>query len=171
LRKPGAWLKWAIETDFELEEAVLRQIREESAQAGAPPTKQDLEDAGQSALFALPAFQGASGSAPDSTDAPERSQAPPAPDPQAVKAWSSLVKDLIKLRGEENLPPWFGDFAGGELRGSTLTVLVPNSTAANYLNDHFGADLVRLWRERAGDEAILQVATDLSSGTRAVLTG
>src|SRR5919202_3171493 len=55
IEDPGAWLKWAIETDFELEEAVLRQIREESAQAGAPPTKQDLEDAGQSSLFALSA--------------------------------------------------------------------------------------------------------------------
>jgi chromosomal replication initiation ATPase DnaA len=88
-----------------------------------------------------------------------------------VKAWSSLVKDLIKLRGEENLPPWFGDFAGGELRGSTLTVLVPNSTAANYLNDHFGADLVGLWRERAGANAVLQVATNVCSKKRAALSG
>jgi hypothetical protein len=50
-------------------------------------------------------------------------------------------------------------------------VLVPNSSAANHLNDHFGADLLRLWREHTGADAILQVATDLSSGTRAPLTG
>lgn len=51
-----------------------------------------------------------------------------------------------------------------QLEGSTSTVLVPNSTAANYLNDNFGKDLIFLWRKRAGDEdAVLQVSTDLIS--------
>jgi hypothetical protein len=48
--------------------------------------------------------------------------------------------------------------------------LVPNSTAANHLNDLFGTDLVRLWQERVGEGAALEVATDLSSGKRALLT-
>jgi hypothetical protein len=158
---PGAWLKWAIETDFELGEAVLREIRE--AQAEAPHAEQDLEDAGQSPLFAVSRSPGANPETLRDTDEPEEHpQESLAPDPEAVRAWSALAEDLIKLRGPEDLPPWFGDFIGGELTGSTLTVLVPNSTAANHLNQHFGADLVHLWQQRAGCDAILQVATNLS---------
>ena len=89
-------------------------------------------------------------------------------------AWESLVADLVALRGQDSLPPWFDQLEGGDLQGATLTVLVPNTTAANHLNDHFGADLVRLWRDRAGTyatDATVQVATDLGSGKRAALTG
>jgi hypothetical protein len=92
-------------------------------------------------------------------------------DPQAIAAWEALVAELVVLHGQDSFPPWFEQFAGGQLAGATLTVLVPNSTAANHLNDTFGADLTRLWRERAGEGATVQVATDLRSGTRAVLTG
>jgi hypothetical protein len=68
------------------------------------------------------------------------------------------------------MPPWFEQFDGGQLEGSTLTILVPNSYAANHLNENFGEDLVHLWHERSGDEdAVLQVTTDLSSGVRAQL--
>jgi hypothetical protein len=74
------------------------------------------------------------------------------------------------LRGGDILPPWFDQFQGGQLEGSILTVMVPNSYAANHLNENFGKDLVRLWRERSGeDNAVLQVTTDLSSGVRAQL--
>jgi chromosomal replication initiation ATPase DnaA len=93
------------------------------------------------------------------------------PDPPAKEAWSSLAEDLVALRGREVLPPWFEQFEGGELEGSTLTVLVPNSTAANHLNDNFGEDLPRLWRERAGADAVVQVATELASDRRAPLRG
>jgi hypothetical protein len=96
---------------------------------------------------------------------------PPLPDPQAIEHWQSLVMELVALHGEESLSPWFHELKGGELQGTTLTVLVPNTTAANHLNDHFGKDLVRLWRERAGGEATLQVATNLRSDKRAALTG
>jgi hypothetical protein len=74
------------------------------------------------------------------------------------------------LRGQDSLPPWFEQLEGGLLEEATLTVLVPNSTAANYLNDEFGADLVRLWRGRSGvADATLQVTTDLKSCKRAPL--
>lgn len=167
----GAWLKWAIETDFELDEAVLREMYEAASQDINRPTEQDLQDAGQSSLFTLSAPHGAHQDARVSTDAPELSK-PPAPDPQAASAWSSLVQDLIRLRGRDSLPPWFNDFTGGEFVGSLLTVLVPNTTAANHLNDHFGADLIRLWREHCCDErASIEVTLDLQSGKRAALTG
>jgi len=95
----------------------------------------------------------------------------PTLDPQAIEAWEALVEDLVALRGQESLPPWFDQLQGGHLKGTTLTVLVPNSTAANHLNDHFGADLVPMWRERAGADAVLQVATNVCSDKRAVLVG
>jgi hypothetical protein len=92
-----------------------------------------------------------------------------APDPRAQSEWHALVEGLAALHGRDSLPPWFSDFEGGELEDSTLTILVPNSYAANHLNENFGEDLVRLWRERSGDDAVLQVTTDLSSGVRAQL--
>jgi Replication initiator protein A len=91
-------------------------------------------------------------------------------DPQAIAVWELLVGDLVALHGQDSLPPWFDQLAGGQLDGATLTVLVPNSTAANHLNETFGADLVHMWRERAGADALLQVATDLQSDKRAALT-
>jgi len=73
------------------------------------------------------------------------------------------------LRGRDRLPPWFEQFEGGQLEECTLTVVVPNSYTANHLNENFGEDLVRLWRERFGDDAVLHVTTNLSSGVRARL--
>ena len=80
-----------------------------------------------------------------------------------------MAEDLVALRGRKVLPPWFEQFEGGELEGSTLTVLVPNAYAANHLNDNFGEELTRLWQRRAGAGAVLEVSTEIVSGTRAVL--
>jgi hypothetical protein len=98
------------------------------------------------------------------------SEEPIAPDPKARSEWHALVKSLVDLRGHDSLPPWFEQFQGGQLEGSTLTVLVPNSYAANHLNENFGEDLVHLWLERSGeDDAVLQVTTNLSASVRAQL--
>ena len=75
------------------------------------------------------------------------------------------------MRRQTTLPPWFDQLEGGDLKDQALTVLVPTSTAANYLNTEFGAYLARLWRERRGADATLQLATDLRSDKRAALTG
>jgi hypothetical protein len=100
---------------------------------------------------------------------PETRPETPSPDLAAKEAWSSLTEDLVGLRGREVLPPWFDQFEGAQLEGTTLTVLVPNGYAANHLNDNFGEDLIRLWQRRSGAEAVLEVTTDLLSGKRAVL--
>ena len=166
---PGAWLKWAIETDYEIDETILDAIRE-TAQRTSSHSQPSLPEVEEPAHITLPA---SSGSDPDplgDTNEPAKSEQLTTPDLHAIQAWSTLVQDLTALRGEETLPPWFGDLHGGELDGTTLTVLVPNSTAANHLNDHFGADLLRLWRRQAGANAILQLATDLHSSKRAALT-
>lgn len=93
------------------------------------------------------------------------------PDPAAERAWERLSSDLAALRGSAEFPPWFGDFQGGEIDGTTLTILVPNSMAANDLNDRFGDDLLRLWCQRAGSDGGLCVTTDLSSEQRPPLFG
>jgi len=98
------------------------------------------------------------------------SEEPIAPDPRSQSEWHALVEGLVAVRGRDSLPPWFEQFQGGQLEECTLTVVVPNSYAANHLNENFGEDLVRLWRERSGEEgAVVQVTTDLSSGVRARL--
>lgn len=80
-----------------------------------------------------------------------------------------MTEDLVALRGREVLPPWFDEFEGAQLKGTALTILVPNGYAANHLNDNFGRDLTRIWQQRAGAGAVLEVTTDLLADKRAVL--
>ena len=172
IEDPGAWLKWAIETDFALDEAVVREIRK-AREAESRFTAKDFAYAGQSSLFTPPASSQPSD--PETLagdgDEPETADEPAPLNEDAKNAWSSLVEKLIALRGQESLPPWFDQLEGGQLTESTLTVVVPNSTAANHLNAHFGADLIKMWQKIAGGDATLQVTTNLSSGKRAALTG
>src|SRR5215213_5518823 len=161
LRNPAGWLRRAIEEGFELSEP---------AQHREMPAVLAHEDEETRALMAsdlAPERERAE----ESSDSSETQLETSLLDPRANEAWSSLAQDLVALRGREALPPWFEQFEGGELEGSTLTVLVPNSTAANHLNDNFGEDLSRLWRKRTGADAVVQVATELASGRRAPLRG
>jgi Replication initiator protein A len=166
IRSRAGWLRRAIEEGYELPDTLPLPETPAETLSFPPPANDDtvhdllITEAKQ--VSGAPLSQ-----APDQEEPLDE----PALDPRALKAWESLVKDLVVLRGRDSLPPWFDQFEGGQLEGTILTVLVPNSTAANHLNEHFGADLVRLWRERAGTGAILQVATDLGSNKRAALTG
>ena len=158
LRNPAGWLRRAIEESFELSEP---------PQYHETPTVLTHEDEEVRALIAsdlAPQREPAE----EVSDRPETQPETTPPDPAAKEAWSLLTEDVIALRGRETLPPWFEQFEGGSLEGSTLTILVPNSTAANHLNENFGEDLVRLWHERAGAGAVLQLANSLS-GKHAVL--
>jgi hypothetical protein len=160
LRNPAGWLRRAIEEGFELSEPAQHRKTPTALAPGDKETRTLMA----SDLAAEPE------PAEESSDRSETYPETSLPDPAAKAAWSSLTEALVALRGREVLPPWFEQFEGGSVEGSTLTVLVPNSTAANHLNENFGEDLVRLWRERSGDEdAVLQVTTDLSSGVRAQL--
>jgi Replication initiator protein A len=164
LRNPAGWLRRAIEEGFELPNTSPRQRHSarpvlfseehEEARTLVRPDRviphEDDENAAE--VLQLEPVE------------------PPASDSKAQQAWANLVEALIAFHGRDSLPPWFGDFEGGELEGSTITILVPNNFAANHLKENFGEDLVHLWRERSGDEdAVLQVTTDLSSGVRAQL--
>jgi hypothetical protein len=167
IRSRAGWLRRAIEDGYELPDTL--PLPATSSEAPSPPLP-TVTDTDRPALLAnAQALPGTP--MPQDFASEEVSSAELALDPQAIAAWEALAQDLVAVRGQESLPPWFGDFQGGELADSTLTVLVPNSSAANHLNDHFGADLVRLWRKRSGTDATLEVATDLGSGKRAALTG
>ncbi len=161
IRNRAGWLRRAIEKGFELPETLPLPTEQ--------PLETPTEDARQDALFRAP--EPADVAPPEVPEPEEVPQASPPPiDRRAREAWETLVEDLVRRCGRDDLPPWFGDFEGGQLEGTTLTILVPNGFAANHLAENFGEDLVRLWRERAGSDAILQVATDLQSDKRAALT-
>ena len=159
LRNPAGWLRRAIEQGFELPKPPQRH---ESRRALA----QEGEEA--RALMASEQFP-EPGQAEENPARPETRPETPAPDLAAKEAWSSLTEDLVALRGREVLPPWFDQFEGAQLKGTVLTILVPNGYAANHLNDNFGNDLTRIWQQRAGPGAVLEVTTDFLSGKRAVL--
>ena len=176
LRNPAGWLRRAIESAYELDAPPVQE-------AAFPPSRKPLPDP---VTEAAGRREGAGADAElttldveselfEAVAQPEPTMGEDSmvtvPDGAAQEAWSSLVADLVSLRGSECLPPWFEDFEGGELDGVTLTILVPNSGAANHLNDNFGRDLNRLWRTRAGESATLQVCVYLRDGVRAVLTG
>jgi hypothetical protein len=167
IRSRAGWLRRAIEDGYELPDTLplpetpSPPLPEQSDEEASPPIAE---------AQARPETWHPEGDAAEQKEPPDALD-PPLPDPQAREAWQALVAKLVALRGEESLPPWFGQLEGGELDGETLTVLVPNSTAANHLNEHFGKNLVHLWRERAGGDATLQVATDLRSDKRAALDG
>ena len=174
LRNPAGWLRKAIENSYELDMPPV----------STPPKRVPAGSKEDYAWFFGDANEDHDDRIRREEEQELHTQASQAPaqeepssfelilDPQAIEAWESLVEDLVALRGQDSLPPWFDQLEGGHLQGATLTVLVPNSTAANHLNDHFGADLLRMWRERVGAaDAILQVATDLRSDKRAGLVG
>jgi hypothetical protein len=179
IRNRAGWLRKAIEESYDLPETLpLQHPTRDAGPPSAPNERDQRTQAPAKASMSAPESsfdQEWLSSALENSEDLEPSSAPSAAeshvvDTKAEEAWEALVADLVPLHGRESLPPWFEQFQGGRLEGSTLTVLVPNSYAANHLNENFGDDLVHLWRERSGDDgAILQVTTDLSSGVRAVL--
>ena len=168
VRSRAGWLRRAIEQGYELPDT-LPKPEPAAGHVPAPPplasSDDDLHSSSNESKQHVP-----DASLLHTTELEEEPSDEPSCDPQAIATWKSLVAELVALRGQDRLPPWFDQLAGGQLEETTLTVLVPNSTAANHLNENFGADLTRLWSERAGEGATVQVATDLRSGKRAVLS-
>ena len=168
VRSRAGWLRRAIEEGYELPDTL--PLPEVPAEVPSPPPPADEGGTVHEQPVAEAAKQAPAAPPPQAPDQNEP-LSEPAPDLQGTRAWKSLVTDLVALRGPGSLPPWFDQLEGGQLEETTLTVLVPNSTAANHLNEHFGTDLLRLWRDQTGADAVLQVATGLESGKRAALTG
>ncbi|MBV9455263.1 MAG: replication initiator protein A [Rubrobacter sp.] len=189
LRNPAGWLRKAIENNYELDmppiSGVLKQASpganvEATLYQHCEARRERKDDYAwffseteetQSNRKRFEEEEQYRAKASEDLNLDDSSSSEPILDPQAIEAWESLVEDLVALLGQDSLSPWFDQLEGGYLEGATLTVLVPNSTAANYLNDNLGADLLHLWRERVGEGAVLEVTTDLAGGKRALLTG
>jgi plasmid replication initiation protein len=178
IRNRGGWLRKAIEEGYDLPETLpLQHLTREAGRPSAAIEGDQRTQAPAQIPKSAPKSsfdQGRLSSAPEHSEdldpAPTPSAESHVADTEAEEAWEALVADLVTLHDRDSLPPWFEQFQGGQLEGSTLTVVVPNSYAANHLNDNFGEDLVRLWRQRSDEEeAVVQVTTDLSSGVRARL--
>lgn len=172
LRNPAGWLKRAIEDGYEMD-PLPKQLDLPIGAVDAPGlSAKDLDPSEPARSHDEEENGGASGVDDPVVDSdPEQTPDASGLDPPAQDAWRTLAEDLAILRGQDNLPPWFGDFQGGELRDGVLTILVPNSYAANHLNEHFGEDLLRLWRQRIGEQAVLQVSADLSFSRRPAISG
>ena len=152
---PGAWLKWAIETDFALDEAVLREIRE-AAHTMVPPTDQDLRDAGQSSLFPQP-NPGEKGSQ-YTPEAIETEYLPPAVTNLPAKAvWDPLLAKLSQQIKSSSVLVWFEGAVPTAFADSTLVLRVPNKFALEYIETRFGKLLREVLREQVGSEAKLVV--------------
>jgi len=163
--RPG-WLRRAIEQGYELPETLPLPNPSSHTPSSPLPAGTDTEH-----KLAITEEEAVPDAPVSQEPEHEASAAEWAPDPKAIAAWEALTEDLAALHGRDEMPPWFDQLVGGQLEGTTLTLLVPNSTAANYLNDHFGADLLHLWRERAGSDALLQVATNLDADKQTALLG
>jgi plasmid replication initiation protein len=177
IRNRAGWLRKAIENGYDLPETLPLQhpaprtvpssVPGEGSRRPRTSTQDPISDPEASLerarLSSL--VQGSKDSEPVRATPDE----PQVVDTKAQEAWSSLAEDLVAFRGREVLPPWWGQFEGGQLEGTTLTILVPNGYAANHLNDNFGEELTHLWQQRVGAGAVLEVTADLVSGKRAVL--
>jgi len=172
LRNPAGWLRRAIEEGYKVETVPGQPelLESQDSRKAESAIKQEIEDMQRGRACAQGIPDRGRPEVTSNEDEPGNFDPPESdPDPVAQEAWRGLVEDLADRCGRDALPPWLSQLEGGELKGSTLTVLVPNSTAANIVNDNFGEDLIRLWRDRAGKTAVLQVAVDLASEQRATL--
>jgi hypothetical protein len=174
IRNRAGWLRKAIEESYDLPDTL--PLQHPTRDAGPPSAPNERDQRTQAPIptpessFDQERLSSTLENSEDQEPSPTPSAESYVADTKAEEAWEALVADLVTLHGRESLPPWFEQFEGGQLEGSTLTVVVPNSYAANHLNENFGEDLVRLWRERSGEEdAVVQEATNLSTGVRAQL--
>jgi len=155
IEDPGAWLKWAIETDFELDEAVLRQIQK-AGQAEDRATELDLREVGQSSLFTLStALEAVPEPGPDAGET-ERLSLPLA-DPRAQEVWAPLLAKLSQDINAPSISVWFEGVVPTAFEGSTLVLRVPNSFALEYIESRFGERLRSVLTEQVGPEARLVV--------------
>ena len=172
LRNPAGWLRRAIEEGYEVESVPEQPALPEPLEAHhteAPKRDREVEESQKPPVGADEETAPANKSVDKKPE--EVVSEEPEPDAKAQEAWRKLSEELVALRGSDDLPPWWSDFQGGELESSSLTILVPNGTAANHLNDNYGEDLAHLWRKLMGAEATLLVATSVSSEVRGTIRG
>ncbi len=175
LRNPAGWLRRAIEEGYEVEthpEQPALSHAPDARAARSSKREREVEELQWGQKNTRPTR----GQDDDSSDAvldedvrKEEGPDQTVSDPAAEEAWRKLAADLAELRGHGDLPPWWGGVHGGELSGSILTVVTGAPQAGNHLIEHYGGDLARLWREHAGEDAVVEVTASLSARQRVPL--
>jgi hypothetical protein len=143
----GAWLKWAIETDFELPDtlplseapadgSLSSRLADDTCDPDAPAgdTQNPVPDTGEATL--LP---------------------PPAADPRAQAVWDPLLGELSEQINTPSLIVWFEGMVPTAFEDSTLVLQVPNRFALEYVETRFGELIRRMLKEQLGSDAELVV--------------
>ena len=141
----GAWLKWAIESDFEL------------------PATLPLPDPS----FDTQGHDAAGAEQKQVTNPVEPAGGAPPADPRAMAVWDRLFGTLSEEISAASLV-WFEGTVPTAFANSTLVLCVPNPIAREYLETQFGERLRRLLKEQVGLEAKLVVQARGSTDSKRV---
>jgi hypothetical protein len=130
----GAWLKWAIESDFEL-----------PASLPLPDPSFDTDD-----------HDPASAERKQTSNSIEAAETQPPIDPRAVAVWDHLFGALSEEINASSLV-WFEGTVPTAFEDSTLVLRAPNRIALEYLETRFGRRLRQLLKEQVGPDTKLVV--------------
>jgi Replication initiator protein A/DnaA N-terminal domain len=130
----GAWLKWAIESNFEL------------------PSTLPLPDPS----FGTYNHEAAVVERKEVSDTVEAAEASPPIDPRATAVWDHLFGALSEEISASSLV-WFEGTVPTAFADSALVLRVPNRIALEYLESRFGERLRQLLKEQVGSDVELVV--------------
>jgi hypothetical protein len=146
IEDPGAWLKWAIETDFELPDTLSLF---DAQSDGSPSSRHASDDPDQAAPGA------------DTKHLPGTVETelllPPVADPRAEAVWNPLLKEVSQQINTPSLLVWFEGTVPTAFENSTLVLQVPNRFALEYVETRFGELIRRVLKEQVGSDAELLV--------------
>jgi hypothetical protein len=153
IEDPGAWLKWAIETDFELPDTLSLF---DAQSDGSPSSRHVSDDHDQAAPGADPKHL------PGTV---ETELLPPSiADSRAKAVWDPLLKEVSQQINTPSLLVWFEGTVPTAFENSTLVLWVPNHFALEYIETRFGELIRKVLKEQVGADADLLVqAPDSSS--------
>ena len=150
IRDPGAWLKWAIE------EAVDVFVPEDQqpmlVDSVEPRTKDETSSV---SADRNPRADTASGTRDD--DPPDPPEEPPASDPVGERIWNQILDAMEEQLDTPSFKVWFEGTVPTHLEGETLTIVVPNAVAQEYISTKFKTRLEQALIFHLGENATLQV--------------
>jgi hypothetical protein len=142
----GAWLKWAIETNFELPDKLPLS---DAPSNGSPSSVLAGDDHNQDSPGAEPNYGPQIGET-------ERLP-PPVANPRAEMVWDPLFLELSQQINAPSVLVWFEGTVPTAFEDSTLVLRVPNRFTLEYVETRFGELIRRLLKEQVGPDAELLV--------------
>jgi hypothetical protein len=140
----GAWLKWAIETDFELPDTLRLW--------------DGLSDGSSSSSLAGDNHNSPGADHKPVPDTGETELVTPAvANPRAEAVWGPLLAELSAQINTPSLLVWFEGTVPTAFEDSILVLQVPNLFALEYVETRFGELIRRMLKEQLGPDAELVV--------------